>query len=106
MKKTNIEVLDPDAPMEYYKNNYNQIKEGTDVPPHELEAQSLNYQKQYVSGGGLPDALNGLNGIHNTTESDDLFGKLIVNLNSNGALQNETIKQKFKLDLIKDEEDL
>ena len=54
VKKTNIEVLDPDAPMEYYKNNYN---EGKDVPPHELEAQSLNYQKQYVSGGGLPDAL-------------------------------------------------
>ena len=46
MKKTNIEVLDPDAPLEYYKNNYNQ--EGADAPPHELEAQSLNYQKQYV----------------------------------------------------------
>lgn len=39
-------------------------------------------------------------------ESDDLFNKLIVNLNSNDALKNETIQKKFKLDLIKDEEDL
>lgn len=58
MKKTNIEVLDPDAPIEYYKNNYNENT--NEAPPHELEAQSLNYQKQYVSGGGLPDALGGL----------------------------------------------
>ena len=41
-----------------------------------------------------------------TGESDDLFNKLIINLNSNSNLQNESIKQKFKLFLIKDEEDL
>lgn len=41
-----------------------------------------------------------------TGESDDLFNKLIINLNSNSNLQNESIKQKFKLNLIKDEEDL
>ena len=41
-----------------------------------------------------------------TGESDDLFNKLIINLKSNSNLQNESIKQKFKLFLIKDEEDL
>ena len=41
-----------------------------------------------------------------TGESDDLFNKLIINLSSNSNLQNESIKQKFKLHLIKDEEDL
>lgn len=44
--------------------------------------------------------------IQATTESDDLFNKLIYNLNSNTAFQNESIKQQFKLELIKDEEDL
>jgi len=38
------------------------------------------------SGGGLASGLNGLSDIQNTAESDDLFNKLIVNLNSNGAL--------------------
>jgi hypothetical protein len=41
-----------------------------------------------------------------TGDSDDLFNKLIVNLSSNSNLQNESIKKKFKLHLIKDEEDL
>jgi len=43
-------------------------------------------------GGGLTSGLNRLNDLQNTAESDDLFNKLIVNLNSNGALQNESIK--------------
>ena len=44
--------------------------------------------------------------VQRTYESDDLFNNLIQNLNSNEAIQNEFIKQQFKLDLIKDEEDL
>lgn len=39
-------------------------------------------------------------------ESDDLFGKLIYNIRHNEALQNVYVSNKFKLHLIKDEEDL
>ena len=56
-------------------------------------------------GGSLGTRGGGSSNSENK-ESDDLFNKLIVNLNSNDALKNETIKKKFKLDLIKDEEDL
>ena len=49
------------------------------------------------TGGDLASGLGRLTDLQNTAESDDLFNKLIVNLNSNGALQNESIKQKFKL---------
>lgn len=41
-----------------------------------------------------------------SVESDDLFGKLIYNINNNQALQNVSVAQQFKLHLIKDEEDL
>jgi len=44
--------------------------------------------------------------VQRTYESDDMFNNLIQNLNSNESIQNEFIKQQFKLDLIKDEEDL
>lgn len=40
------------------------------------------------------------------SNSDDLFNKLILNLANNQNLQNEHVKRQFKLDLIKDEEDL
>ena len=39
-------------------------------------------------------------------EPDDLFNKLITNLTSNQNLQNPSVREQFKLDLIKDEEDL
>lgn len=39
-------------------------------------------------------------------EPDDLFQKLIVNLTQNQNLQNQSIKDQFKLHLIKDEDDL
>jgi hypothetical protein len=41
-----------------------------------------------------------------SVESDDLFGKLIYNINNNKALQIVAVKKQFKLHLIKDEEDL
>jgi len=100
VKKTNIEVLDHETPIEQYQQYYNQMQEGSGAPPQELQAQPLMQQQQYnqinallpgsdpngASGGGLASGLNGLSDIHNTAESDDLFNKLIVNLNSNGAL--------------------
>ena len=41
-----------------------------------------------------------------TGESGDLLKKLIENLQDNPALQNESIRQWFKLDKIENEEDL
>lgn len=40
------------------------------------------------------------------TESNDLFNNILTNLNTNQSLQNEYLKHQFKLELIKDEEDL
>lgn len=45
-------------------------------------------------------------GEENQSESGDLLKKLIENLSGNPALQNEHIKEQFKLHLIKKESDL
>ena len=86
VKNTNIEVLDHETPIEMYQENYN-------------ISHNIGHGGSLVTRGG---------GSSNSEirESDDLFNKLIINLNNNDALKNESIKRKFKLDLIKDEEDL
>lgn len=68
--------------------------------PHRVSHANNNLNANLVSSGILGAESNP------TGESDDLFNKLIINLNSNSNLQNESIKEKFKLHLIKDEEDL
>ena len=83
-KKTQIEVLDHENPIEQYKQYYHQNQK----PQSQLEALPLGEHS-------LQDS-----------NSDDLFNKLILNLTNNQNLQNEHIKRQFKLDLIKDEEDL
>jgi hypothetical protein len=49
---------------------------------------------------------NQSNLVQNSVESDDLFGKLIYNIKHNQALLNKSVREQFKLHLIKDEEDL
>ena len=51
------------------------------LPSHQ---QHFNNMNAYL---GVTDPTHGSIGdVHNTTESDDLFNKLIVNLNNNSAL--------------------
>ena len=66
VKKTNIEVLDHETPIEQYQQYYNQMQEGSGAPTKELQAQPL-MQEPYnqmssqfpgsdpsgISGGGL-----------------------------------------------------
>ena len=44
VKKTNIEVLDHETPIEQYQQYYNQMQEGSGAPPQELQAQPLIQQ--------------------------------------------------------------
>lgn len=106
VKKTNIEVLDPETPIEQYQQYY-QMQ--SDAPQHELHAQPLLKDQLNQLGplfhGSSADQ-NQSNLVQNSVESDDLFGKLIYNIKHNQALLNKSVREQFKLHLIKDEEDL
>ena len=58
-----------------------------------------------MDGGQAPHSIHDMQNTM-ATESNDLFNNLFANLSTNQSLQNEYIKQQFKLELIKDEEDL
>lgn len=86
VKKTQIEVLDHETPIEEYQQMYYQNEQ---VDPEE----------PYRPGGAMAT------GPH--TESADLFNNMYANVTTNEVLTNhEHVRHVFKLDQIKDEEDL
>lgn len=70
MKKTNIEILDHETPLEQYKQHYRQMK---GEPDNELDVHAL---------GGDQEEDNGAN------ESYDLFKNLMHSLSHNPRVHN------------------
>jgi hypothetical protein len=87
VKKTQIEVLDHETPLEEYQQMYYQNEQVE-------EEEEAAYQPNQP-----------MTGAH--TESADLFNNMYENVTTNEVLTNhEHVREVFKLDAIKDEEDL
>ena len=90
IKKTQIEVLDHETPLEEYQQMYYQ---------NEIDVQPNTEPVYSAQQPALQEAVN--------TESADLFNTMYINVTTSEAMTgNEHIRQVFKLDQIKDEEDL